>query len=92
MIQTTVKVSGMACSMCEAHVNDTIRRAFSVEKVSSYYTKGETVILSREPLDEAALRAADGHLELNAPEEAFGELRRAQVQVETLAWLSHRIL
>ena len=41
---------------------------------------------------EAALRAADGHLELNAPEEAFGELRRAQVQVETLAWLSHRIL
>ena len=38
------------------------------------------------------LRAADGHLELNAPEEAFGELRRAQVQVETLAWLSHRIL
>ena len=27
MIQTTVKVSGMACSMCEAHVNDTIRRA-----------------------------------------------------------------
>ncbi len=37
---------------------------------------------------EAALRAADGHLELNAPEEGFGELRRAQVQVETLAWLS----
>ena len=33
---------------------------------------------------EAALRAADGHLEMNAPEEAFGELRRAQVQVETL--------
>ena len=30
MIQTTVKVSGMACSMCEAHVNDTIRREFSV--------------------------------------------------------------
>ena len=40
---------------------------------------------------EAALRAADGHLELNAPEEAFGELRRAQVQVETLEWLSSDI-
>ena len=92
MIQTTVKISGMACSMCEAHINDTIRGTFKVEKVSSSHTKGETVILSREPLDEAALRAADGHLELNAPEEAFGELRRAQVQVETLAWLSHRIL
>ena len=41
---------------------------------------------------EAALRAADGHLEWDAPEEAFGELRRAQVQVETLEWLARRIL
>ena len=41
---------------------------------------------------EAALRAADGHLEMNALEEAFGELRRAQVQVETLEWLSHRLV
>lgn len=41
---------------------------------------------------EAALRAADGQLEMNAPEEALGELRRAQVQVETLEWLSRRIL
>ena len=39
---------------------------------------------------ESALRAADGHLEMNAPEEALGELRRAQVQVETLEWLSRR--
>lgn len=41
---------------------------------------------------EAALKAADGHLEWNAPEEAFGELRRAQVQVETMDWLAHRII
>ena len=58
MIQTTVQVSGMVCSMCEAHINDTIRAAFSVEKVSSSHSKGETVILSKEPLDENALRAA----------------------------------
>lgn len=41
---------------------------------------------------EACLKAADGYLELDAPEEAFGELRRAQVQVETMEWLSRRIL
>ena len=58
MIQTTVKVSGMACSMCEAHINDAIRAAFPVEKVSSSHSKGETVILSKEPLGENALRAA----------------------------------
>ena len=44
MIQTTVKVSGMACSMCEAHINDAIRGAFPVEKVTSSHSKGETVI------------------------------------------------
>ena len=58
MIQTIVKVSGMACSMCEAHINDMIRGTFSVEKVSSSHSKGETVILSKEPLDENLLRAA----------------------------------
>ena len=49
MIQTTVKVSGMACSMCEAHINDAVRGAFPVEKVTSSHSKGETVILSQEP-------------------------------------------
>ena len=41
---------------------------------------------------EACLKAADGYRERDAPEEAFGELRRAQVQVETMEWLSRRIL
>ena len=41
---------------------------------------------------EAALRAADGHLEEDAPEEALSELRRAKVEVERLEWLSKRII
>ena len=28
MTKTTIQVSGMACSMCESHVNDAIRSAF----------------------------------------------------------------
>ena len=56
MIQTTVQVSGMACSMCEAHVNDAVRSALTVIKVTSSHVKGETVILSDEPLDEGKLR------------------------------------
>ena len=70
MIQTTVKVSGMACSMCEAHINDTIRCSFQVEKVASSHTKGETVILSKEPLDENSLRAA-----IDATGYTAGEIR-----------------
>ncbi len=56
MIRTTVKVGGMMCGMCEAHVNDAIRAAFPVKKVSSSHAKGEAVILSEAPLDAEKLR------------------------------------
>ena len=58
MIETVIKINGMACSMCEAHINDTIRQKFNVKKVTSSHAKGETVVLSERPLDESALRAA----------------------------------
>ena len=58
MIQTTVKISGMACAMCEAHINDAVRRVFSVKKVTSNHSKGQTIILSEEPLEETSLRKA----------------------------------
>ena len=56
MIQTTVNVFGMACSMCEAHINDAVRKSLPVVKVTSSHSKGETVIISNEPLDETAVR------------------------------------
>ena len=58
MWKYTVKVDGMMCGMCEAHSNDAIRRAFDVKKVSSSHTKGETVIICENELDEDAIRAA----------------------------------
>ena len=58
MIRTTLKISGMMCGMCEAHINDAIRAAFPVRKVSSSHTKGETVILSEAPLDTEKLKQA----------------------------------
>ena len=58
MNQITVKIDGMMCGMCESHVNDAIRRAFPVKKVTSSHTKGETVILTEKDISEAELRAA----------------------------------
>ena len=58
MIQTTLKIDGMMCAMCESHINDAVRQAVPVKKVSSSHSKGETVILSDAPLDEAVLRQA----------------------------------
>ena len=57
MVRMNLKVDGMACGMCEAHVNDAIRRVFSVKKVTSSHRKGETEILAEEPLDEEKLRS-----------------------------------
>lgn len=58
MIKTTLKIDGMMCGMCESHMNDAIRKAFNVKKVTSSHSKGETVILSEGPIDEAKLRTA----------------------------------
>lgn len=51
-----LKVDGMACSMCEAHVNDCIRNNFKVKKVKSNHKSGEVLIESVEPLDENSLK------------------------------------
>lgn len=57
MTKTVLSIEGMQCSMCEAHMNDAIRNAFAVKKVTSSHAKNRTEILSEQPLDEAALRA-----------------------------------
>ena len=64
MLQITAKIDGMMCGMCEAHMNDAIRAAFRVKKVTSSHAKGETVIISEDAPDETKLRetvAATGY-------------------------------
>ena len=58
MYETKVKIDGMMCGMCESHINDTIRKAAAVKKVSSSHTKGEAVVITEEPLDVDAVKAA----------------------------------
>ena len=58
MIKTILKIYGMMCGMCESHMNDAIRKAFSVKKVTSSHSKGETIVTSEEPLDEEKVKEA----------------------------------
>ena len=59
MIKTTLKIEGMMCSMCEAHINDVIRKAVpGAKKVSSSHTKGEASFLSEVAVDEKLLKNA----------------------------------
>ncbi|MBQ7874475.1 MAG: cation transporter [Oscillospiraceae bacterium] len=56
MLQITVEVEGMMCPHCEAHVNSAVSKAFKVEKVASSHAKKQTVILTKDDIDEAKLR------------------------------------
>lgn len=58
MVKTTLTIDGMMCSMCESHVNDAVRGAMRVKKVTSSHKKGLTEILSDDTPDEETLRAA----------------------------------
>ena len=56
MQKITLKIDGMMCGMCESHINDAIRNAVPVKRVSSSRSKGETVILTDTDISEAKLK------------------------------------
>lgn len=58
MTRTVMKIDGMMCGMCESHINDAVRAAFDVKKVTSSHSKGETVIISDAPIDRDKLTEA----------------------------------
>ncbi|MBQ6169945.1 MULTISPECIES: heavy-metal-associated domain-containing protein [Ruminococcus] len=74
MVKTIMKIDGMMCGMCEAHVNDAIRAAVSPKKVNSSHSKGITEIISESELDSAVLREAvekDGYKVLDITSEPY---------------------
>ncbi|MCM1047188.1 MAG: cation transporter [Clostridiales bacterium] len=56
MVKITLGVEGMACGMCEAHINDAVRNAFQVKKVTSSHTKKQTVIIAGQDIPEQELK------------------------------------
>ena len=56
MIKLTVGIEGMACGMCEAHINEAVRNAFQVKKVTSSHTKKQTVIIAEKSIPEQELK------------------------------------
>ena len=59
MIKTTMKIDGMMCGMCEAHVCDAIRKAVpTASKVAASRSKKEASFLTDEAVDADSLKAA----------------------------------
>ncbi len=56
MFKTTIKVDGMMCGMCEAHVSDAIRKAVpEAKKVKASKAKKEATFISDEQPDPALM-------------------------------------
>ena len=58
MIRITVQVDGMMCGMCEAHVNDAVRKHLTIKKVTSNHKKAETVILTEQDIPDSSIQKA----------------------------------
>lgn len=59
MNKITIKVEGMKCGMCEAHVCDVIRKAVpSAKKVKATRARDEATFLSEVEVDKEALSRA----------------------------------
>lgn len=58
MKRIILSVEGMHCGMCEAHVNDAVRRAVNVKSVRSSHAKNRVEVVCDDGVDEAAIRSA----------------------------------
>lgn len=59
MVEHTVHIDGMMCGMCEAHMNDTIRRVIpDAKKVKSSHKKGITTFVSENAASEEFIKNA----------------------------------
>ncbi len=74
MVKITLKIDGMMCGMCESHVNNAVRSAADVKKVTSSHSKGETVIIAYDDIDESLLKdavAKDGYKVYSVTKEPY---------------------
>ena len=75
MTRTIIGVDGMMCSMCEAHINEAVRKAVpEAKKITSNRGKKQTEIISEGAVDTDKIKAAieaTGYTYLGAESEPY---------------------
>ncbi|MBQ6019706.1 MAG: heavy-metal-associated domain-containing protein [Clostridia bacterium] len=57
MVKTTLKIDGMMCGMCEAHICDAIRKAVpAAKKVTASRAKKEASFLTEDAVDASFIK------------------------------------
>ena len=78
MVKVIAKVEGMACGMCEAHVNEAVKKAFVVKEVTSSHKDNVTEIIVESPIDEVKVKEvieAEGYTVLGVSTEEYKKKR-----------------
>ena len=81
MFKYTIEVKGMMCSMCEAHTNEALRKAFPVVKVTSSHSKNETVLISEAEITSDQLKAVFDQLGYD-----MGNVRKEPAKKGLFGW------
>lgn len=79
MYKTIADIDGMSCGMCEAHVQDAIRKALDVQKVKANKGSGTLEIIAETAYDEADLKKVldpTGYRVLSAASEPYEKKKR----------------
>lgn len=56
MNKIILKINGMKCGMCEAHVNDLFRKSIKVKSIKSDHKKNQTVIICEDDYTKEELK------------------------------------
>ncbi len=56
MVKTTIKIKGIMCENCVAHINETIKNEFDINKVTTSKESGISEVISDNELSEEKLR------------------------------------
>ena len=80
MVRNVIKLDGMACGMCEAHVCDALRKCFpEAKKVSASHARHEASFLTEAPADAEKVKAA-----INETGYSFVSLRSEEYEKKKL--------
>lgn len=56
MVKTTIKINGIMCNNCVAHINETIKNEFDINKVTTSKDSGISEVISNNELSKEKLR------------------------------------
>ena len=56
MVKTTIKINGIMCENCVAHINETIKNEFDINKVTTSKENGTSEVISDNELSKEKLR------------------------------------